>query len=158
MTDSSQQYYLVQANFGEWDMSQFSPERFQAFSSLGGQIMQRVDQGSGFIWAAGTSFYEDENVSRIFNNSAIIFNLSVWRDLESLKAFVYTGNHLFALKSNKNWFKKLDGRVYALWWIKAGELPTIELAKSKLDLINAIGPSSAAFDFSTCFDMHGNAC
>jgi hypothetical protein len=157
MTDLSNQYYIVQANFGEWDLANFTPEKFQEFSSLGGQIMSHID-GSGFVWAAGTSFYEDENVVRIFNNPAIVLNLSVWRDLDALKTFVYAGNHLIALRNSKTWFKKLDSRVYALWWIKAGDLPTIELAKVKLDLINAIGPSPDAFDFSIRFDMHGNAC
>jgi len=158
MIDYLAQYHIVQANFGEWDMSQFSPQRFQEFSHLGGHIMQHADPSSGFIWAAGTSFYEDQNVSKVFNNPAVILNLSVWRDLAALKEFVYTGNHLVALKNSKSWFKKLDGRVYALWWIKAGELPTIELAKSKIDLINAIGPSPDAFDFNTGFDMSGNPC
>ncbi|WP_124553702.1 DUF3291 domain-containing protein [Methylophilus methylotrophus] len=155
MTDLLEQYYLVQANIGEWDMSKFSLEKFQEFANLGGHIMQHADPGNGFIWAAGTGFYGDENVTRVFNNPAIILNLSIWRDLDGLKSFVYSSNHLLALKSAKKWFKQLDERVYVLWWIKAGDIPTIELAKSKLDLINSIGPSPLAFDFTEPFDISG---
>ena len=43
-----------------------------------------------------------------------------------------------------------------LWWLPEGELPTLEMAKQKLEALEAYGPTPEAFDIRNLFDPIGN--
>ena len=153
-TSLSNQMQLAQANYGEWDIEKYTPERYQAFCDFGNRVMAQVD-GSGFIWSSGNQFYNDPNVTRIFNEPYAILNLSVWASFDALKAFVFNGAHKEVMQNRDIWLKKLPRKVSVLWWVKAGENPTIEQAKEKLDLLNVTGATPAAFDFKYAYTQEG---
>ncbi len=79
--------------------------------------------------------------------------LSVWRDLSSLRAFVYEGLHARAMSKKDLWFTPMEFPGYALWWSPV--FPTWKEASNKLELIHRIGTSSAAFTFSSLHDENG---
>lgn len=150
-------FNLVQANYGEWDPERYTPEKFQQFMDYGSRIMQQATPGSGFIWSSGNSFYNDSNVTRIFNEPNAILNLSVWASYDALKQFVFNGAHKEVMQNRDTWLKKLPQQVSVLWWVEVGKMPTIEQAKEKLDLINAEGATPAAFGFRRAFNSDGRA-
>jgi hypothetical protein len=43
-----------------------------------------------------------------------------------------------------------------MWWLPAGELPTLEEAMRKLRLLEVGGPSPEAFTFQDAFDPAGS--
>ena len=148
--------HLVQANYGEWAIEKYTPERYQLFCEHGIKVMSRAVAGSGFVWASGNSFYADANVVRIFDEPNAILNLSVWESYDALKDFVFNGAHREVMQNRDTWFKQLPQLVSVLWWTKVGVMPTIAEAKQKLDLINAVGATPAAFNFAKHFDPEGN--
>ncbi|MGJ8493491.1 DUF3291 domain-containing protein, partial [Glaesserella parasuis] len=80
-----------------------------------------------------------------------LFNLSVWESLEALQQYVYKGLHADMLKRKKEWFGEMEGPSYVLWWIPAGERPTLTEAKRRIALLRQHGPSPEAFSFQHRF-------
>ena len=78
-------------------------------------------------------------------------NLSVWESLESLLQFVYKSPHLETLRARKQWFEPIDGPILALWWIPAGQIPTVAEAQERLRHLKEHGPTPHAFTFRTAF-------
>ena len=78
-------------------------------------------------------------------------NLSVWESLESLRQFVYKSPHLETLRARKQWFEPIDGPILVLWWIPAGQIPTVAEAQGRLQHLREHGPTSHAFTFKTPF-------
>lgn len=81
--------------------------------------------------------------------------ISLWRDLESLKKFVFSGLHLEALKKRYQWFEKISYPNYAVWWIEDNHIPTWSEAVSRLDHLNKMGPTPYAFDFRCPYGSSG---
>jgi len=46
----------------------------------------------------------------------------------------------------------VDGAQLALWWIPSGHIPTVEEGKSRLALIEKLGPAPEAFTFKKSFN------
>ena len=83
--------------------------------------------------------------------------LSVWRDLESVFAFVYFGLHAEALAHGREWFKKPEWPPYVFWWINAGERPTWADVVKRHEYLHDHGPSAFAFNFKNAFDAEGKS-
>jgi hypothetical protein len=116
-------------------------------------VNRLAGESPGFVWTpAGT---EAGDGAVIFDNPRALANISLWRSLEELHRFVYTGVHGGAVRRKEEWFEPVDGPAYVLWWIIAGELPTIVEAKQRLERLKAEGPTAAAFTFSAPFDAGG---
>ncbi len=81
--------------------------------------------------------------------------LSVWRDLESIFAFAYSGEHLEVLKRREEWFIKPDWPPYVAWWVSDDYLPNWEEGKKHIEYLHDFGPSGYAFDFKVAFDAKG---
>lgn len=116
------------------------------FTSRIDEINNLAEQAEGFIWRLVTADDDSENV---FDNPEIVINMSVWRDLESLKQFVYRSSHLELLRKKSDWFTPIKTAHQALWWIPKDHRPTLEEGKQKLDLLNKMGPTQEAFTFAT---------
>ena len=90
-----------------------------------------ADASPGFVWRFQTEGGNATSV-RPLPDPLILFNMSVWESVEALQAYVYRSNHASALRDRKRWFEKSTGPVAALWWIPAGEVPTVEDGKTRL--------------------------
>ncbi|SEC41724.1 DUF3291 domain-containing protein [Paenibacillus sp. GP183] len=109
-----------------------------------------ADKSPGFVWRLQTED-GDATAFKVFDDPLIIVNMSVWESLESLKAYVYFGDHVEAFKKRKNWFEKLDFPSLALWWVPKGQIPKLKSAKEKLELLKLQGPTPNAFTFTRPF-------
>jgi hypothetical protein len=85
----------------------------------------------------------------------MIANLTLWTDLESLRAFSYDTVHRYFLQSRRKWFDRVLGHQVVLWWVPAGCLPTLDDAKEKLRVLHELGPTAAAFTVVDAFDPAG---
>ena len=79
-------------------------------------------------------------------------NLSVWEGLAELGAFVYRSDHLEIMRRRAEWFDEMETWM-VLWWIPAGEIPTIADARQRLDLLASQGPTPDAFTFRQAFPV-----
>ena len=77
--------------------------------------------------------------------------MSVWRDVDSLKRFVYETAHVEFLRRRSNWFEHMTERHMVLWWIPAGHEPSIAEAQKRLEQLRDEGDSAQAFTFRSVF-------
>lgn len=114
------------------------------------RVNELADNSEGFVWrlqddaGASTSFnpYQDEQ---------IIINISVWESVETLEAYTYKSFHTDFVRRRKEWFQKYGKAHYALWWIGAGNYPSVTECVQRLDYLQAHGASERAFNFKTTF-------
>ena len=122
----------------------------EGFRSQLDPINALADRSPGFVWRLQT---EDGNATAIrpYDDERMAINMSVWESLDALQQFVYRSAHIGPLRDRKQWFEPLDGPVLALWWVPVGQIPTVEEAKARLELLKERGPSPDAFTFRTPF-------
>jgi hypothetical protein len=82
--------------------------------------------------------------------------VSLWRSIETVRAFAHGGLHQRALHQRKKWFLEPKWPTYAMWWVKDDHIPTWSEACARLELLHDNGSTSLAFDFQKPFDEHGN--
>ncbi len=116
-------------------------------------INQLADDSPGFVWRLKDETGESAvSISSPFDNDMLIINMSVWKDVNSLKNFIYHTAHSYFVRSGRKWFDKLSQPNMALWWVTDGHEPTLEEAKEKLELLESIGPSADSFNFKEIFN------
>jgi hypothetical protein len=109
-----------------------------------------ADAADGFVWRLQTEDGDATSVP-VLGDPWLIVNLSVWRDPEALKAFMYTGRHRELLRRRREWFARLSEAVTALWWVPRGHRPTVAEAEARLLHLRAHGPTPYAFTLRTSF-------
>lgn len=135
-------HHLAQLNLGLFRAPLDSAEMAEFTAALE-PINQIAESSPGFVWRLTA----DDGTSSSFvvvpgtDDPLMAPNLSVWRDLESLKHFLYKSGHGSYLRRRTEWFQKQDRNINVLWWLPAGELPTLEEAVTRLDHLNEHGPS-----------------
>lgn len=58
----------------------------------------------------------------------VIVNFSIWTDLESLKNYVYRGNHSDFFRRKRHWFEPTKEASTVCWLVSSGEIPNVEEA------------------------------
>jgi ribosomal protein S18 acetylase RimI-like enzyme len=102
------------------------------------------EQSPGYVWRLQSDSGDATDI-RVFDDPLVIVNLTLWESLEALKAFAYRGIHRDFFRRRAEWFVEGSTRT-ALWWVRAGVLPTTDEAKRRLDFIAAFGASPYAFE------------
>jgi hypothetical protein len=123
------------------------------------EVNAEADRSPGFVWRLQT---EDGNATavRAFgwdagDSHGVIVNLTVWRDVEALADYVFSGRHVQIMRRRREWFQRAAEATTALWWIPAGSLPTTDDAEDRVRLLRARGPTPAAFTFRQPFPPPG---
>jgi len=109
-----------------------------------------ADASPGFVWRLQSESGDATSI-KIYDDELIIINITVWESVESLREFAYRSAHVGVMRDRKRWFEIFDDPYYALWWIPAGELPSTEEGKERLDHLRENGDSAFAFSFKNVF-------
>ena len=109
-----------------------------------------ADVAPGFVWRLQDDS-GDATAIRPYDDERVMVNMSVWESLDALRAFVRSDEHVAYLRRRREWFERMDEAIVALWWVRAGEIPTVAEAKDRLALLERVGPTAAAFTFRTAF-------
>lgn len=143
-------FHLAQANIGRLRAPLDDPI-MEGFRSQLDPINELADRSPGFVWRLQT---EDGNATAIRpydNDNLIAINVSVWESLEALHGFVYRTAHVDTLRARKQWFEPMAGPMLVLWWLPAGQIPTVSEAQRRLQYLQEHGPTPHAFTFRTPF-------
>ena len=128
--------------------------RTEGFTSQIDAIHALAEAAPGFIWRLKDE-QRDYSSSPSFD-PLVIATLSLWESLDALRAFVYQGDHGGAFRRRAEWFDPRPGQPsLVLWWVKAGEQPTILQAMTRLKYLELHGPTEKAFTFSKPFPAPG---
>jgi len=131
-----------------------SPQMAEFVANLD-RVNALADAAEGFVWR-WIAPEGDSSEERIFGPGMLV-NLSVWTSPGMLRAYAYGGTHGEFLRRRREWFEPMPEAHLALWWIAAGETPTLEQAHERLMLLRAAGPSSRVFDFRRIFPAPGDS-
>jgi Domain of unknown function (DUF3291) len=142
-------WHLAQVNIGILQAPLESPQLSEFKDGLD-IINALAESSAGFVWRLVDDTGANATELRPFDDDRLI-NMSVWTSIEALRAFVYKSDHRIFLARRKEWFKPMSGNITALWWIPAGHIPTTDEAREKLGILDAHGPTSAAFTFAKHF-------
>ena len=134
-------FELAQLNIASLLAPMDSPQ-LAGFNANLDRINALADAAPGFVWRLAN----EEGDARPFGPEFLV-NVSVWRDIESLKNFVYNTAHTEVMRRRKEWFGKMQEAYVVLWWVPAGHQPSEAEAKEKLELLWRNGPSPDAFTF-----------
>ena len=141
-------YELAQMNIGLMKGPLDSPAMADFVANLD-RINALADSSPGFVWRL-QSEQGDATAFRPLGEQTLI-NISVWRDVDALRRYVYHSDHVEIMRRRKEWFARMDEAFMTLWWVRQGHRPSAQEAIEKLQLLRAQGPTSAAFTFRQAF-------
>lgn len=110
-----------------------------------------AEEAEGFVWRHTNSDGEDRSGLRVFSDERLVVNLSVWRDLQVLRAFMYRGLHRDVMARRYEFFEQVNEAMSAMWWIPAGHGPSLKEAEQRLVHLREHGPTPYAFTFRMTF-------
>ena len=108
-----------------------------------------ADASDGFRWRLETDEENDTSL-RLFGDDVIV-NMSIWRDLDALRHFVYNSAHTEIMRRRREWFAQAPQAYAVLWWVPSGHRPSLAEAADRLNRLRQHGPSSTAFTFGRIF-------
>lgn len=141
-------HHLAQLNIAKLLAPKDSPQLADFVANLD-RINALADQADGFIWRM-LGDGADANGWRPWGDK-VVANMSLWRDVESLKDYAFRTAHADIMKRRKEWFHRMAEAYMVLWWVPAGHIPDLREAALRLDHLRAHGPGPEAFTFKDCF-------
>jgi hypothetical protein len=141
-------YQLAQLNIAKMKQPLESPGMADFVANLE-RINALAEASPGFVWRLQDEA-GDATAIRPFGEDVLV-NLSVWRDVEALKDYVYQSAHAEMLKRRNEWFARMGEAHMVLWWVPAGHLPGEQEAAERLHLLREQGPTALAFSFRQAF-------
>jgi heme-degrading monooxygenase HmoA len=142
-------YELAQLNVGIIRGPIDSPVMAEFVANLE-RINAVAESSPGFVWRLQTEA-GDATLIRPFEDANNLVNMSVWRDIESLNAYVYSSAHVEVMRRRREWFERMNVPFLVLWWVPKGHRPSIAEAIGRLELLRAKGPTTEAFTFRQAF-------
>ncbi|MFE2288236.1 DUF3291 domain-containing protein [Streptomyces sp. NPDC059443] len=148
-------YELAQVNISRLKYPLDSPELKDFVDGLE-PVNAIADAAEGFVWRLEGEGGDATDVA-VFGDEWIIINMSVWRDFDSLNTFMYAGFHRELMARRREWFEHVKEAMTALWWVPAGERPTVADAEERLTHLREHGPTPYAFTLRERFPAGGAA-
>ena len=109
-----------------------------------------AESSEGFIWRLKDDSGNATDINPT-NNPNLLVNMSVWKNVESLKNFMFRTHHIDFLKRKKEWFNSVAEDTYVLWWIEEDKMPTVDEAFERLAHLRENGDTPYAFTFKSNF-------
>ncbi len=141
-------FELAELNIAQMTEPLDSPRMADFVANLD-RINRVAESSPGFVWRLQTA-EGDATALRPLGNDTLV-NMSVWRDVASLRNYVYRSAHVEIMSRRKEWFERMRETYIVLWWVPQGHRPSVEEALAKLELLRSRGPTESAFTFRNAF-------
>ena len=148
-SSSTPHWVLAQLNISRLLAPVDSPQLAPFVARLA-EVKALAEASPGFVWRQRDGEGPGNLANRPFGDDVLV-NLSVWRDVESLVAFVYRTAHATVLRRRDEWFHRAVAPMTVLWWVPAGHHPTLDEAGERLAWLRERGPTTAAFSLRQRF-------
>jgi hypothetical protein len=143
-------HHLAQINVARFIRDKDDPANADFMAALD-EVNARADEAAGFIWRLVGDGNDATSIEAVAGDPRLIVNMSVWADIESLRAFSYRQrDHVAVMRRRREWFETMDTPL-ALWWVSAGHEPTVAEGMARLAMLKATGPTPDAFTFGRTF-------
>jgi Domain of unknown function (DUF3291) len=142
-------YHLAQINIGRLVAPIDDPQIAEFVAQLD-PINALAERSPGFVWRLKS---DSGNATDIpySDDPFVIVNMSVWESLAFLRDYVYRSQHMQVLKDRAKWFEKMEKPHYCLWWIPAGNIPSVAEGRERVEHYQLHGSTPHAFWFSKFF-------
>jgi enamine deaminase RidA (YjgF/YER057c/UK114 family) len=142
-------YHLATVNIARLQAPLESPQ-IADFRNALAHVNALAEASPGFVWRYidGSGNATD---TRIEDDPMLIYNMSVWESIESLKAYVYHGDHAAVYRRRQEWFHRYPSTYTCLWWVRAGERPSVTESLERLAYVDKHGITAHAFSFAKPF-------
>ena len=138
-------WHLAQINVGRLIASPSDPLIADFVNALD-PVNALADDSPGFVWRLQSDSGNALDIA-VTDDPQMAVNMSVWIDADALFAYVYRSAHTSFMARRKSWFEQFSGAYQALWWVRAGTIPTVDEGLSRLWHLDRFGPSARAFTF-----------
>jgi heme-degrading monooxygenase HmoA len=143
---AEKRYHLVHANLAKMRAPLDDPQMAD-FVRRAGLVDVRAEAAPGFVSMpvlpdSGSCYREP-----------YMLNVSIWESAASLKAFTYRGEHANAFRKRGDWFEKIPGPNYVLFWHPAGEIPTEAEIDTRFKRLETEGETPLAFSFKRPYSI-----
>ena len=138
--------HIAQLNVGRFRFTNDDP-RMAGFMQNLDRVNAIAERSEGFVWR----LKDDTNNAtafRPFPDPDMAVNFSVWVSVEALEKFVWSTVHARFYNAKESWFEPLGEAHFVMWTIPAGEFPSLEEAKERLQHLRALGDSDHAFGWA----------
>ncbi|MEL6187003.1 MAG: DUF3291 domain-containing protein [Myxococcota bacterium] len=139
---------LAQLNIALMNAPLDAPEMADFVANLD-RINALAEAAPGFIWRL-QSEGGDATAFRPFGDEVLV-NLSKWRDVDALRAYVYDTAHAEIMRRRREWFERMKKAHMVLWWVPSDHRPDLAEAAERLDALRRDGPTPKAFTFRDVF-------
>ncbi len=141
--------FLAQANIAtfRWHIDD---SRMRGFTERIQPVNQLAEQTDGFVWRYVES-YTPRDIEEPWNNPLLFFNMSVWRNVDSLKDFLRSPEHVEMMRNKTDWIVPAAIPSLALWWIDGTTRPTIDDAIQAFASLAKLGDTDAAFSINSVY-------
>lgn len=140
---SSSAWALAQLNISKLLEPVDSP-RLASFVEQLAHVNALAEAAPGFLWRDKDESGDSNLSNRPFGDDVLV-NLSLWRDIDTLAAFVYRSFHGQMVRRRDEWFHPPVEPMVVLWWVPAGHIPTSAEAAERLAVLRSQGATAAAF-------------
>jgi hypothetical protein len=145
MADLTQ--HLAELNIGRL-LHPLDDPRMADFADNLDRVNGIADRSEGFVWRLKS---ESGNATSIqaFDDPRIIINISLWESVDALERYVWQTVHKRFYGRRHEWFDKMDGPYFVMWWVPQGHRPTVQEALERLQSLKDNGPSDFAFGWES---------
>jgi hypothetical protein len=143
---------LAQVNIGRITGTTMEDPVMAEFVSRLDEINGLAEGSPGFVWRLKNDSGNATSV-KFSDDTRIIVNMSVWKDVDHLFDFTYKTLHREVLVQRAKWFEKMDSHFMALWYVPKFTYPSIEDATFRLNYLDKNGPTPMAFTFKKKFPV-----
>jgi hypothetical protein len=124
--------------------------RMREFVENVDRLNNLADTLPGFVWRLKDESGHAMNMT-VYGDPAILPNLTVWESAEALERFVFKTLHGRFFQRRETWFEQPEPTL-VMWWVPAGDKPTLDEGIARLDHLKAHGPSDHAFGWENLPD------
>ncbi len=143
-------HLLAQMNIARFRAPMDDPS-MAGFVEMLDPINHHAEAADGFVWRLTDEGSNDATSIVFYDDPLLLVNMSVWRDMESLRDYVYRGDHVEMVKRRHEWADAFESTYLVLWWIDADHRPTLTEGDERLRMLRDDGPSPDAFTFGRAF-------
>ena len=129
-------------------------QRMRPFFDQIEEVNELADNSDGFIWRLQTESGNATDI-QVGDDPFLIVNMSVWETSDALFNFAYKSAHRKVFADRRDWFVRPEGVYQVLWWLPAGQQPSVDEGMAKLELLRVSDPAPAAFTFKSQFPPPG---
>ena len=85
----------------------------------------------------------------VLNNPNLVPNLTVWKDWQSLKTFVFKTMHKKFFDNREKWFSEYARPKNVMWFVAENEVPALTMQEGEQRILHLekYGPTQYAFDW-----------